>query len=296
MVLCINGDMGLEKNMPGEILIERELNGNKENNLNNIAFRIVDGLKDILEEDRHQKQPLILSLNEQMLIKLVKEFIINKQRQCLIGITGESASGKTTLVNYISKALRKKLYNESYTSLCCDDYYKDTSAELKAAGSYEELYKTGFSFDKPEAINLDLMRAHLISLKNGCGVNAPEYDFITCESIPNRAYKNPTKAILAEGLYVLGEELVDLFDIKIYVFTPFEKIKERWFTRAILRGKSGAAAEHQFNDVNATAQIYIRPTMKNADIVINGLTGADYIEEMTTKIVNLISDVINFYK
>ena len=200
------------------------------------------------------------------------------------------------MVNYILKAVRKRLYNESYTSLCCDDYYKDTSEELKKAGSYENLYKTGFSFDKPEAINLDLMRAHLISLKNGCGVNAPEYDFVTCESIPNRAYKNPTKAILAEGLYVLGEELVDLFDIKVYVFTPFDKIKERWFTRAILRGKTGIAAEHQFNDVNTTAQIYIRPTMQKADIVVNGLTSAEYIEEMSTRIINLIQDVVNFYK
>ncbi len=263
---------------------------------NIITFKIIDGIKDILEEDRQQKQPLFLSIDEKLLIKYVKEFMNNKNKQFLIGITGESASGKTTFVNYVSKALRKKLFNESYTSLCCDDYYKDTSEELKQAGSYANLYKTGFSFDKPEAINLELMRAHLISLKNGCGVNAPEYDFVTCESIPNRAFKNPTKAILAEGLYVLGEELVDLFDIKVYVYTPFDKIKERWFTRAILRGKTGEAAEHQFNDVNTTAQIYIRPTMKNADIVINGLTSAEYIEEITTKIINLVNDVVNFYK
>lgn len=261
-----------------------------------VMFKIIDGIKDILEEDRQQKQPLFLSLNEKLLIRTVKEFINDKQRQYLIGITGESASGKTTFVNYVTKALRKKLFSESYTSLCCDDYYKDTSEELKAAGSYEELYKTGFSFDKPNAINLELMRAHLISLKHGCGVNAPQYDFVTCESIPNRAFKNPTKAILAEGLYVLGEELVDLFDIKIYVYTPFDKIKERWFARAISRGKTGAAAEHQFNDVNSTAQIYIRPTMQNADIVINGLASAEYIEEITTRVVNLINDVVNFYK
>ena len=218
--------------MSGERVLERERYAEslREENQSLAVFKIIDGLKDILEEDRQQKQPLILSLNEKLLIKTVKELLTNKRQQCLIGITGESASGKTTFVNYVSKALRKKLFNDSYTSLCCDDYYKDTSAELKAAGSYEELYKTGFSFDKPDAINLELMRAHLISLKNGCGVNAPEYDFVTCESIPNRAYKNPTKAILAEGLYVLGDELVDLFDIKVYVFTPFEKIKERWFS------------------------------------------------------------------
>lgn len=284
--------------MAGESTIERiSINSEELQRNESLAiFKIVDGLKEILEEDRRQKQPLLLSLNDKLLINLVKEHIENKQKQCLIGITGESASGKTTLVNYVSKALRKKLFSESYTSLCCDDYYKDTSDELKKAGSYEELYKTGFSFDKPDAINLELMRAHLISLKHGCGVNAPEYDFVTCESIPNRAYKNPTRTILAEGLYVLGEELVDLFDVKVYVFTPYEKIRERWFARAISRGKTGSAAEHQFEDVNSTAQIYIRPTMKNADIVINGLASAEYIEEITTKIINLVNDVINFYR
>ncbi len=281
--------------MTSESVLEKELNQEKKD-VNIAIFKIIDGIKEILEEDRKQKQPLILSLNENLLIKTIKEYFKNEHKQCLIGITGESASGKTTLVNYVLKALRKKLYNETYTSLCCDDYYKDTSEELKSAGSYEALYKTGFSFDKPSAINLELMRAHLISLKHGCGVNAPEYDFVTCESIPNRAYKNPTRAILAEGLYVLGDELVDLFDIKVYVFTPFEKIKERWFARAISRGKTGAAAQHQFEDVNNTAQIYIRPTMKNADIVINGLASAEYIEEMTTQIINLVNDVINFYR
>lgn len=285
--------------MSGESTILRELDSvlsvNKEDRSSFVIFKIIDGIKDILEDDRRQKQPLFLSIDEKMLIKLVKDFMTNKS-QCLIGITGESASGKTTFVNYVSKALRKKLFNQTYTSLCCDDYYKDTSAELREAGSYEELYKTGFSFDKPDAINLELMRAHLISLKNGCGVNAPEYDFVTCESIPNRSYKNPTKAILAEGLYVLGDKLVDLFDVKVYVYTPFDMIKERWYSRAESRGKTGAAADHQFNDVNTTAQIYIRPTMQNADIVINGLASAEYIEEIATKIINLVNDIINFYK
>lgn len=279
-----------------EIREQQEYKNTAEMKNSIVVFKIIDGIKEILEEDRKQKQPLVLSFNEGLLVKAVRTFTANKNRPCLIGIAGESASGKTTLVNYVLKSLRKKLYNETYTSLCCDDYYKDTSEELKAAGNYENLYKTGFSFDKPEALNLELMRAHLISLKNGCGVNAPEYDFITCESIPNRAYKNPTKAILSEGLYILGDELADLFDVKVYVFTPFEKIKERWFSRAISRGKTGSAAEHQFNDVNSTARVYIRPTMKKADIVINGLTSAEYIEEFTTKIINLVNDVINFYR
>ena len=87
--------------MAGESTIER-ININSEELQRNESlaiFKIVDGLKEILEEDRQQKQPLFLSLNDKLLINLVKEHIENKQRQCLIGITGESASGKTTLVN-----------------------------------------------------------------------------------------------------------------------------------------------------------------------------------------------------
>ena len=118
--------------MTSESVLEKELNQEKKD-VNIAIFKIIDGIKEILEEDRKQKQPLILSLNENLLIKTIKEYFKNEHKQCLIGITGESASGKTTLVNYVLKALRKKLYNETYTSLCCDDYYKDTSEELKSA-------------------------------------------------------------------------------------------------------------------------------------------------------------------
>ena len=90
--------------MTSESILERESNqlSNKEQN-SIIAFKIIDGIKDILAEDHEQKQPLILSLNEKLIINLVKEFIHNKNNQCMIGITGESASGKTTLVNYVTK-------------------------------------------------------------------------------------------------------------------------------------------------------------------------------------------------
>ena len=43
----------------------------REENQSLAVFKIIDGLKDILEEDRQQKQPLILSLNEKLLIKTV---------------------------------------------------------------------------------------------------------------------------------------------------------------------------------------------------------------------------------
>ena len=58
--------------MTSESILERESNqlSNKEQN-SIIAFKIIDGIKDILAEDHEQKQPLILSLNEKLIINLL---------------------------------------------------------------------------------------------------------------------------------------------------------------------------------------------------------------------------------
>ena len=92
--------------MANESILEREITLNSVNleNLNLITFKIIDGIKEILEEDRAQKQPLFMSIDEKFLIRIVKQFINERQKQCLIGVTGESASGKTTFVNFVSKA------------------------------------------------------------------------------------------------------------------------------------------------------------------------------------------------
>ncbi len=261
-----------------------------------IIFKIVEGLKAIIEEDKAQKQPLFLNLNDQFLLRLVKTIVSAPQCTYLIGITGESASGKTTFVQNAAKAFIKEHQEELFTTICCDDYYFDKSVELRDAGSYENLFKTGFSFDTPNAINLELMKSQLTSLKHCCGVYAPEYDFVSCESIPGIVHKKPSRIVLNEGLYVLNKNVIDVHDIKVYVFTPFHIIKERWYSRAEKRGKVGTAADMQFSDVNATAQVYIRPTMQNADIVINGLTTADYIEKITSQILSMINGVLNMYK
>lgn len=287
--------MELTENM-SSLLMNMNENNVFEDQKINIIFKIIEGMKTIIEEDKAQKQPLFLSLNEQFLLKLVKGIVNSPRNTYLIGITGESASGKTTFVQNAAKAFIKKKENELFTTICCDDYYYDTSVELRIAGSYEKLFKKGFSLDTPNAINLELMKAHLISLKHGCGINAPEYDFVTCESIPNAVLKKPSKIVLNEGLYVLNKNVIDVHDVKVYVYTPFNIIKDRWYSRAEQRGKVGKAADMQFADVNSTAQVYIRPTMQQADVVINGLSSAEYIEDITSNILNLIREIVNSYK
>jgi len=135
------------------------------------------------------------------------------------------------------------------------------------------------------------MKEHLIDLKKGKAILSPRYDFVTCESAPDGEVKKPARILLNEGLYVLNEGLRDIMDIKVYVFTPLDILKDRWYKRAISRGKTGLAADLQFRDVNKTAQEYIRPTMKIADVVINGLVDVDYIETITDKIFSTIDSI-----
>lgn len=249
---------------------------------------IVESLNEIIEEDKKEKQPLFIKINDGFIMKLARQVVQEKKRTFLIGITGESASGKTTFVDNTIKACVKDEIEGVYTVIRCDDYFKDTSKELKEAGDYEKLFKTGFSFDTPEVINLDLMREHLINLKCGKKVISPRYDFVTCESNLDGEVKKPAKVILNEGLYVLHENIRNIMDVKVYVFTPLDILKDRWYKRAVSRGKTGLAADLQFRDVNKTAQEYIRPAMQIADVIINGMVEIDYIEIITDKIFNAV--------
>ena len=215
-------------------------------------------------------------------------------------LIGNPNCGKTTLFNALTGStahvgnwpgvtVDKK--EGIYTVIRQDDYYKDTSKELIEAGSYDALFKTGFSFDTPEVINLALMKEHLEALKNSETIVSPRYDFVTCVSTPDGDVKKPAKVILTEGLYVLNEEIRDVMDVKVYVFTPLEVIKERWYKRAVSRGKTGEAADLQFKDVNETAQKYIRPTYQIADCIINGMVDKEYIKVITDKIMNKLAEI-----
>ncbi|DAA95264.1 TPA: hypothetical protein CPT80_08095 [Candidatus Gastranaerophilales bacterium HUM_9] len=256
-----------------------------------IISSIVDCLKEIIAEDQKQEQPLFLQVKDDFIMNIARKVVQEKKKTFLIGITGESASGKTVFVDNTIDACIKDKKEGIYTVIRCDDYYKDTSKELQEAGSYEALFKSGFSFDTPDVINLKLMREHLLCLKAGTAIVSPHYDFKTCVSDINGEIKKPAKVILTEGLYVLNEDVRDVMDVKVYVFTPLNVIKERWYKRAESRGKTGAAADLQFADVNKTAQQYIRPTYEIADCIINGMVTQEYIREITDKIFKSLSEI-----
>lgn len=277
------------------LLCENNLTSKQNTNLQiNKLLKILNVINNQLKKDKLQKEPLVLSIQDGFLPQFIN-MLISQNTNHTIGIAGESACGKTTFVSSIMSVFSHLNNKNYYTSLCCDDYYLDTSEALeKVNGNFEEYFKLGYSFDTPQALNLELLNSHLKSLKNNIDITSPKYNFVSCKSELNQGQvKKASKIIILEGLFALNNKLDNAIDIKVYIDTPFDVIKDRWFKRAASRGKTGAAANVQFNDVNNAAKKYIRPHKNNAHIVLNGCVTADYIIEFTQNMANAIYQALN---
>ena len=257
---------------------------NEENNNAYLAKLIEKKLLEIVEKDMRSSQPIFINIKKGFIHKIAYKLVSNPHERLLIGVSGESASGKSTLTSKVLDISLTEKHKSLATLITSDNYYKDASDKLKEAGSYEALFDSGFNLDEPQAVDLDLLKEDLMKIKNGEVIFTPEYNFFTIESIPHKIKKTPAKLILTEGLFVLEEKLRELLDISIYVHTPADIIKERWYKRAITRGKEGKAADMLFDIVNQGAEKYIRPYAKEADIVISGITSEDYIRDVVAEI------------
>ncbi|MDD3419834.1 MAG: hypothetical protein PHE78_04440 [Candidatus Gastranaerophilales bacterium] len=254
---------------------------------------IVQGLYKVIYEDMKQELPLFLKIKEGFLYSLATKIVKVRKPTIVLGVTGESASGKTTLVNNTLKACLKNPNKHICTIISCDDYFKDTSMELKQAGSFEKLFESGINFDIPDAYDLDIMKEHISLLSKGKTIVSPRYDFVTCESISNGEEKTPAKVLLSEGLFALEEIFEEVLDVSIYIDTPDDIIKDRWFKRAVSRGKTPQDAKVMFDIVKNEAQKHIISKKQNADVVINGITSAEYIEFIAGEIFDTIRESIS---
>jgi len=257
---------------------------NTETNNMYLAQQIEKELKNIIENDMQTKQPLFINVKNDFIKKIALKIVTNPKERILIGISGESASGKSTLTAKVLDICISEKHKSLSTLINSDNYYKDASDKLKEAGSCEALFASGFNLDEPQAVDLDLLRKDLVKIKAGNTIFTPEYNFITIESIPDKIRKIPAKIILTEGLFVLEEKIREILDVSIYIHTPEDIIKERWYKRAIERGKEGKAADLLFETVTQGAKKYIRPYAKDADIVISGVTSEDYIRDIADEI------------
>ncbi len=176
----------------------------------------------------------------------------------LIGISGGSGSGKTTIVRQIAEIV------PDFVCIAQDSYYK--SAEYM-----DNQNITAFNFDHPSAFDTDLMVEHLRALKRGQTIRVPVYDFVHHHRLPETVEVVPRSLVLFEGIMVFVDPRVrDLLDLKLYVDTPDDIRFIRRLQRDIKeRGRTVESVIRQYLEVVRPGHLeFIEPTKAYADLII----------------------------
>ncbi len=176
----------------------------------------------------------------------------------LIGISGGSGSGKSTVVKRIMEA------NPNSEIVAQDNYYK-------SAPFINNSNITAFNFDHPDAFDMDMMVENLTDLKNGKECMMPQYDFVKHERKSEYKRILPHKIIVVDGLMIFYEKRIrDLLDLKLYVDTPADIRFIRRLQRDIAeRGRTVESVIEQYTNVVRPGHYnFIEPTREYADLII----------------------------
>ena len=180
------------------------------------------------------------------------------QETKVIGITGGSGSGKSTIVHKISELC------PDFVFIAQDNYYK-------SASFINNSNITAFNFDHPDAFDMDLLYSQLLSLKEGKAIDMPQYDFVKHCRKEETVHVEPARLIIVEGLMVLHDPKIrSLLDLKIYVDTPDDIRFIRRLQRDINeRGRTVESVIKQYLEVVRPGHLsFIEPTKEYANIII----------------------------
>lgn len=182
------------------------------------------------------------------------------KRPILIGITGGTGSGKST----VSKEIFKSIHGKDITIIEQDSYYKDQS-DL----TFEERIKT--NYDHPFAFDNKLLIEQLKTLMENKPIEKPIYDFENHTRKKETITVESKDIIILEGILILSEEEIrELLDIKIFVDTDSDVRVIRRILRDIKdRGRTLESVVVQYMETVRPAQLqFIEPTKRYADIII----------------------------
>lgn len=177
----------------------------------------------------------------------------------IIGIAGGTGSGKTAVAHHIQAAVGP----EWVALLSQDAYYRDLGRL-----SLEE--RNRFNFDRPEALDLDLLVIHLEELAAGRRVERPVYDFATHTRCSWTERVEARPIILLEGIFVLWEpRLRALQDLRIFVEAdPDVRFIRRLQRDMQERGRTLEGVIHQYlTTVRPMHLELVEPTKRYAHVI-----------------------------
>ena len=272
-----------------KLLIDKELNStdkilkpdfNSRTGRELLVFYLQTKFRQILSFDRKCEIPVFIEVNSEFISRFSKRLINNPHKRLLVGITGESASGKSTICKEIKKIIEQ--FNMPVSVLSTDNYFNDISALIKKFGSFDNLRDNGYDVDAPTSFQLDTLTEDLKLLSEGTDVMIPMYlPNGTGVSVPHAQKISSQKIIVVEGIATMYEQVKDIFDVKIYVESDNSIRKDRFITRACEeRNQSLDNALKHWDYIAQAGEKYVKPFRPEADLVLNGNADLGYFSEI----------------
>lgn len=180
----------------------------------------------------------------------------------VVGISGGSASGKSTVVDEVTRLLS----DVGTATLRHDAYYHD----LRHMPLEE---RRAVNVDHPDSLETTRLLADLDALERGEVVFMPDYDFVSQTRGPHGVEVRPAPIVVVEGLFVLTlPEVRGRCDVRVFVNAPEEERLARRIERDTQeRGRTPAEVERQHHDrVEPMHRRFVAPGLEHADFVLDG--------------------------
>ncbi|GEP75017.1 uridine kinase [Weissella thailandensis] len=185
---------------------------------------------------------------------------MSTSRPMVIGVTGGSGSGKTT----VSQDIIKRLAGESVVMVPQDAYYQDQNEKSMAERRMS-------NYDHPDSLDNELLISQLKQLLNRETIEQPTYDYTNHTRSSETITVEPADVIILEGVLLFTEQkLRDLLDIKVYVDTDDDLRFIRRMQRDIVeRGRTVDSVVNQYMEtVKPMYHQFVEPTKRYADIIL----------------------------
>jgi len=260
-------------------LIEKEINSedkllkpdfNQKTGREFLAFYLQSKFKQVLAYDNKASQPIFTEIKHDFIQKFTKRLVQFPKKRIMIGISGESASGKSTICSEIKRVIEK--FDMPVTILSTDNYFNDISELIAKFGSFDKLRDNGYDVDSPNSFQLDILKSDLEKISQGIDIYTPEYLLNgTGVSVPHAKFVPSKKIVVVEGMASMYGDNKDIYDVKIYVETDLDIRKERFLKRACSeRNQDLINANRHWDYIQIAGEKYVKPHRADADIVLNG--------------------------
>jgi phosphoribulokinase len=188
-------------------------------------------------------------------------------RPIILGVVGDSASGKTT----ITKGLVAILGQDAVTHIGTDDYHRYDRSE-RAENGLTPLH--------PDCNYMDIICQHMQHLRNGEPILKPVYQHRD-GTFGRPVHVTPQRFVVIEGL--LGyhnDELTDVYDVRVYLAPP-EDLRREWKIKRDST-KRGYTEEQVIEDLERRepdSAAFIRPQEQRADLIVSFRKGDDHADD-----------------